>query len=281
MHSPKALLLHFKRFIATQNQNAGPVVQNDDGTSGSPIKEMDLRKNEVVNLCGHRMLPIICFASYSALSFLYFCQQAKILLEETLSISPYYSRNNQDLLRNYHLRGVVHHIGNSPFSGHYTSCAKRIVKDTQGDSSDSTDAQDNEEQWVLFDDGLGTRRPASYVFENERNQRNCYLALYELNDKHAFQAEDQEKGAIVSENRVNANCASVASRGSDHSSVDVGDDDDEDCNSVSSDKDYYKDLCAQLTFALEARQRAHRECRLEKRRIKNEYNQLRQRLRDV
>ena len=100
------------------------------------------------------------------------------------------------------------------------------------------------------------------------------MALYELNDNHAFQAEDQEKGAIVSENRVNANCASVASRGSDHSSVDGGDDDDEDCNSVSSDKDYYKDLCARLTFALEAR-------KMEKRRIKNEYNQLRQRLRDV
>ena len=107
------------------------------------------------------------------------------------------------------------------------------------------------------------------------------FGVIELNDNREFQAEDQEKGVIVSENRVNANCASVASRGSDHSSVDGGDDDDEDCNSVFSDKDYYKNLCARLTFALEARKTAHRECRQEKRRIKNEYNQLRQRLRDV
>ena len=243
MHSPKALLLHFKRFIATQNQNAGPLVQNDDGTSGSPIKEMVLRKNKV-NLCGHPMLPIICFASYSALSFLYFCQQVKILLEETLSISPYGDNSNQNLPWKYHLRGVVHHIGNSPFSGHYTSCAKRIVKGTEGDSSDTANAQDNEEQWVLFNDRVGRQVSASYVLEDEENQRNCYMAIYELD-------------------AIN------------------GGDDDDGCSSVSSDKDYYKDLCAQLTFALEARQRAHRECRLEKRRIKNEYNQLRQRLRDV
>ena len=124
---------------------------------------------------------------YSASSLLYtpnIFQQAKIHLEETLSISPYYGSNNQDLLRNYHLRGVVHHIGESAFSGHYTSCAKRILKDTQGDSSDTTNAQDNEEEWVLFDDRVGTPKPASYVLENERNQRNCYLVVYELRDNN-------------------------------------------------------------------------------------------------
>ena len=223
MHSPKALLLHFKRFIATQNQNAGPVVQNDDGTSGSPIKEMVLRKNKV-NLCGHRMLPIICFASYSALSFLYFCQQVKILLEETLSISQYGDNSNQILPWKYHLRGVVHHIGDTAFSGHYTSCVKRIVKDTQGDSSNTTNPQDNEEEWVRFDDQVGTQTSVRYVLENESNQQNCYMALYERHELN--------------------------------------------------DTDYYRDLCARLTFALEARKRAHRECRQEKRR-------LRRQLRDV
>jgi ubiquitin C-terminal hydrolase len=180
LRSPKALLLHFKRFIVTQEQKAGPLVQHDDGTSAPPIMEMVLRKNKV-NLCVYRMLLIICFASYSASSFLHLCHQAKIRLEETLSISPYGGNSNQILPRKYHLRGVVHHIGNTAFSGHYTSCAKRILKDTQGDSSDTFNAQDNEEQWVLFDDRVGTRRPADYVLENERNQRNCYMALYELN----------------------------------------------------------------------------------------------------
>ena len=150
-------------------------MQNDDGTLAPPIMEMDLRKNKV-NLCGHQVLPIICFASYSASSFLYYCQQAKILLEETLSFSPYGGNSN------YHLRGVVHHIGNTAAEGHYTSCVKRIIKGTEGDSSDTTDAQDNKEQWVLFDDQKAKRRPASYVLDNESNQRNCYMALYAASD---------------------------------------------------------------------------------------------------
>ena len=153
-----------------------------------------------------------------------FCQQAKILLEKTLSISPYGGNSNQILPWKYHLRGVVHHIGDTAFSGHYTSCSKRILKDTQGDSSDTTNAQDNEEEWVRFDDQVGTQTSVRYVLENESNQQNCYMALYERHELN--------------------------------------------------DTDYYRDLCARLTFALEARKRAHRECRQEKRR-------LRRQLRDV
>ena len=126
------------------------------------------------------------------------------------------------------------------------------------------------------------------------------LGRFDQRNYHSFQAEGQEKVTIVSEKRMahpvgdsspmnndnrdpcrlGADCASVASMDSDHFSAD-GDEDDEDCNSVASDKDYYKDLCARLTFALEARKTAHRECRQEKRRIKREYNQLRRRLRDL
>ena len=126
------------------------------------------------------------------------------------------------------------------------------------------------------------------------------LGGFDQRNDHSFQAEGQEKVAIVSEKwmahpagdyspmnnddrdpcSLGVDCASVASMDSDHFSAD-GDEDDEDCNSVASDKDYYKDLCARLTFALEARKTAHRECRQEKRRIKREYNQLRRRLRDL
>ena len=41
-------------------------------------------------------------------------------------------------------------------------------------------AQDNEEQWVYFDDRVGVHKDLDYVTLNERNQRNCYMALYEL-----------------------------------------------------------------------------------------------------
>ncbi len=55
----------------------------------------------------------------------------------------------------------------------------------------------------------------------------------------------------------------------------------EECNSVASDKSYYKDLCVRLTSALEKRKRAHRECRQEMRRIQREYSKLRRRFLDL
>ncbi len=70
---------------------------------------------------------------------------------------------------------------------------------------------------------------------------------------------------------------------------DGGDDDNEssngneleECNSVASDKAYYKDLCVRLTFALEKRKSVHRECRQEMRRIQREYSKLSRRFLDL
>ncbi|KAL7453474.1 hypothetical protein ACHAWC_005147 [Mediolabrus comicus] len=124
---PKALLLHFKRFIVTQKENA----------------EMVLRKNKV-----------------------------KLPLKESLSISSFFSPEEEKPDGLYHLCGVVHHVGNTAFSGHYTTCAKRKL--------DEESAENVEEQWVFFDDTVGERRTINYVTGNEINQKNCYMALYEL-----------------------------------------------------------------------------------------------------
>lgn len=86
-------------------------------------------------------------------------------MEKSLSI-PIFATEQK-----YHLRGVVHHVGNAAFSGHYSSCSIR---------SNTTDAQDNEEQWVFFDDRKGIEKDFDYVAKFEKNQRNCYMALYEL-----------------------------------------------------------------------------------------------------
>lgn len=90
------------------------------------------------------------------------------------------------------MRGVVHHIGSTAFSGHYTTCAKKKVppndeqEATKGATTESNAAtdnnspQDNEEQWVFFDDRVGVKKDMDYVTGVEKNQRNCYMALYEL-----------------------------------------------------------------------------------------------------
>jgi len=121
---PKAILLHFKRFIVTQRENG----------------EMVLRKNK-----------------------------AKIPLKDSLSISSFFSSEEEKPNGLYHLCGVVHHVGNTAFSGHYTTCAKRKLEE-----------ESVEEQWVFFDDTVGQRRTINYVTGNETNQKNCYMALYEL-----------------------------------------------------------------------------------------------------
>ncbi len=128
---PKAILLHFKRYIVTQRDNG----------------EMVFRKNK-----------------------------AKIPLKDSLSISSFFSSEEE---KHYHLCGVVHHVGNTAFSGHYTTCAKRKLEE-----------ESVEEQWVFFNDTVGQRRTINYVTGNETNQENCYMALYELSVLRSYRKEE-------------------------------------------------------------------------------------------
>lgn len=98
-------------------------------------------------------------------------KEVKIPLTESLSISPFCSEEEKPKGL-YHLCSVVHHVGNTASSGHYTACGKRKLED-----------QSVEEQWVSFDDNKKVqRRSLNYVIGigKETNQENCYMALYEL-----------------------------------------------------------------------------------------------------
>jgi len=161
---PKALLLHFKRFIVTQEPKINTSVgEKSDGKEGEaappPRMEMVLRKNKV-----------------------------KIPLEELLSINPYVGEEGEGPPGEYHLRGVVHHVGSTASSGHYTTCARRPLPrdrsggDEKGSGGDATAnaPRDEGDQWAFFDDRVGAKKDVDYVVGCERNQRNCYMALYEL-----------------------------------------------------------------------------------------------------
>ncbi len=101
--------------------------------------------------------------------------KAKIPLKDSLSISSFFSPEEERPNGLYHLCGVVHHVGNTAFSGHYTTCAKRRLVEESAESSPNV-----EEQWVLFDDAEGERRTIDYVIGDKGNKENCYMALYEL-----------------------------------------------------------------------------------------------------
>lgn len=161
---PKALLLHFKRFIVTQEVKADKSSgqnsdQNENKPAVPPRMEMVLRKNE-----------------------------AKIPLKESLSIYPFVGKKVEESPPSiYHLRGVVHHVGSTAFSGHYTTCGKRSICE----KSDTSGPRENEEQWMFFDDRVGTKTSLNYVTDYERNQRSCYMALYELAEaKATVETED-------------------------------------------------------------------------------------------
>ena len=187
-HSPKALLLHFKRFIVSQEMKSsgGEDSGKENNKSDSqPRMEMVLRKNKVckrgTRICyvKHHYIP------YLMMIWLYTLYQVKIPLEESLSINPFVSKDEETPPGKYHLRGVVHHVGISAFSGHYTACDKRTLKEGEEDddktkSDDGNSPKDIGEEWVFFDDRAGTKKDLGWVTSNERNQRNCYMAVYEM-----------------------------------------------------------------------------------------------------
>ena len=134
--SPRAVLLHFKRYIATQE-----VKTRIDARPGDPPEmETVLRKNK-----------------------------ARIPVADSLALAEYAPKTPGQAAvptGRYSLRGLIHHKGSSPTSGHYTACARRP-------------RAGSEEDWIFFDDRNGFRRDLSYV-DNETNQSNVYMALYEL-----------------------------------------------------------------------------------------------------
>lgn len=149
-----------------------------DNTTPPSIMEMVLRKNKVsLHLCFRH--PHLQYCSHS-------CYQVIIPVEESLSIKDFVSKDEACPPGKYHLRGVVHHVGSTADSGHYTTCAKRTLLNQQGDDGKKSDNDasgtpgDNKEQWVFFDDRVGAKKTLGYVTGQELNQRNCYMVLYEL-----------------------------------------------------------------------------------------------------
>ena len=89
----------------------------------------------------------------------------------------------------YHLCGVIHHLGGTVRRGHYTAYAKRKLRD-----DDDSAAENVEDQWVLFNDNECEKTTLDYATGNakESNQRNCYMAFYELKCEDDVMEEDED-----------------------------------------------------------------------------------------
>mmetsp|Transcript_34688 Transcript_34688/g.70845 ORF Transcript_34688/g.70845 Transcript_34688/m.70845 type:complete len:137 (-) Transcript_34688:63-473(-) len=94
-----------------------------------------------------------------------------IHIDESLSLYNYYPNNSNEEIPNldYVLSGIVFHNGDTPFCGHYTSCIK--TEDHVGSPC-----------FVHYDDEHGERRASNYITSLETKRRQCYMAMYVLDE---------------------------------------------------------------------------------------------------
>ena len=112
-----------------------------------------------------------------------------MVLSEKLSLDKYYANDGDDnkaekksktTSSSYSIQSIVHHIGNTANSGHYTADAKRMI-------SEGNDC--GKYKWISFDDGIATEITAGeetttnnddVVTSNIQKQKTAYMVLYTL-----------------------------------------------------------------------------------------------------
>lgn len=67
----------------------------------------------------------------------------------------------------YELCGIVHHLGSTASSGHYTADARR-------------EDADGSKIWVSYDDAMTYVAKKERLLRSERNQRTAYMVMYSM-----------------------------------------------------------------------------------------------------
>jgi hypothetical protein len=166
--SPKALLLHLKRFLVEEKINSSPEGNSDENSHPNspqaPSYELIFKKNKA---------PVAIPANLSLDAFRVDSNDKQ---EQTSSLSGEYS-----------LKSVVHHIGSRASSGHYTADAIRLCEKEPAPGEtidvDTGTAKEMEERWVMFDDGNSALTTLERVTENMNRQRNAYMLLYTMDEE--------------------------------------------------------------------------------------------------
>jgi ubiquitin C-terminal hydrolase len=143
---PKALVVHFKRFIVEVSSDYSSVSYRKNQSAVSFDPEMSLEAG-----------PGSVLAEFLA----HDCEPP-VSTGKPLS---------------YCLRSVVNHMGASASCGHYTADAFREYEGSNDDDSGSSSGE-RRRRWTRFNDSLVTPISASDAIES--SQRTAYLALYEL-----------------------------------------------------------------------------------------------------
>lgn len=132
---PRALLLHLKRFKMVEHRAKGE--------DGREEVRFSFQKNKTA-----------------------------VELNDRLSLDGYLSEEATAsiLPSDYSLRSIVHHIGTTANSGHYTADA---LRQTAEDGKPTTHSQ-----WVSYDDSTSTEITLADVRTSLSNQKTAYMLLY-------------------------------------------------------------------------------------------------------
>ncbi len=124
---PKVILLHLKRFMVVEKPGAA-----------EETTELVIKKNKV-----------------------------PVELTTTLSVDKLCNQSSDKVpLDDYRLKSIVHHIGNTANSGHYTTDALR------------PDPEEKVDRWVSFDDGVVAENNLDKIVKTPKHQKTAYMLLY-------------------------------------------------------------------------------------------------------
>lgn len=177
---PGALLLSFKRFVQEMpspmvNHQDKPVDKENENVNGGSTDDTPSLEGERASAASSATPAAAAFVAPPIIR-----SKVRVCLQEKVSLAPFMVKDDKaddstPKSHSFDAVGVVHHIGSTPHSGHYTADA---VRNRDLGLFDDSQLGEGEKKWVIFDDTATTFTDKITVLEGETSQRNTYMAMY-------------------------------------------------------------------------------------------------------
>lgn len=193
LSQPKLLLLHLKRFIVVERLICPATTEIDveNQPPNAPSSPTLLSTTPIADVPPQ-------------IEYVFKKNKAPVEVPMSLSLEAYYQHSSQskdsqrlpllsaaasmEPTKKYNLQSIVHHIGSTASSGHYTADAIREVncktQDETGTDIVQKDCDDAnpEKIWVSFDDGITSETTIEKILSNQFKQSTAYMLLYASED---------------------------------------------------------------------------------------------------